>query len=51
MGIENEKFSGKYWWRKALFLSGVSVVIMSPVLVMDPAIAEATPAKGEWRET
>jgi arylsulfatase A-like enzyme len=39
------KTKGTYWWRKALFLTGVSAVMMSPFLAMEQAIAEAAPAQ------
>ena len=44
--MEHRKPKSTYWWKKALFLTGVSSIIMSPVLAMDPSIAEAAPAKG-----
>jgi arylsulfatase len=44
--MEQGKPKSTYWWRKALFLTGVSAVVMSPVLAMEPGIAEAAPAGG-----
>jgi arylsulfatase A-like enzyme len=45
--MEHRKQKTAYWWRKALFLTGASAVMMSPVLTMEPAIAEAAPAEGD----
>jgi len=45
--MEYRKQKTTYWWRKALFLTGASAVMMSPVLTMEPAIAEAAPAEGD----
>ena len=44
--MDRFKPESNYWWRKALFLTGAGAVIMSPVLAMEPTIAEAAPAKG-----
>jgi len=44
--MEHRKPKSTYWWRKALFLTGVGAVVMSPVVAMDPGIAEAAPAGG-----
>ena len=43
--MKDRKLKGTYWWRKALFLTGVSAVMMSPVLAMEPAVAKAAPAE------
>ena len=45
--MKQQSPKGKHWWRKALCITGVSAVALSPVLAMDPAVAEAAPAKGE----
>jgi arylsulfatase len=43
--MKQGKPKSTYWWRKALFLTGVSAVVMSPIVAMEPAIAEAAPAE------
>ncbi len=44
MRLFKQKFI--FWWRKTFFLVGVSVVVMSPGVGEDAAIAVAEPAKG-----
>lgn len=45
--MEHQKPKNTYWWRKALFLTGVSAVVLSPVVAMDPAVAEAKNSGGD----
>ena len=44
--MKNVNSKSSYWWKKALFLTGAGAVMMSPFIAMDPATAEAAPAKG-----
>ena len=44
--MKNLKCKPGYWWKRALFLTGAGAVVMSPFFAMDPATAEAAPAKG-----
>jgi arylsulfatase len=44
--VKNVNSKSSYWWKKALFLTGAGAVMMSPFIAMDPATAEAAPAKG-----
>lgn len=45
--MRKDGFKGTYWWRKALFLTGLSSVIMAPVVAMDVGTAEAATTSGE----
>jgi len=43
---KQEVKKGTYWWKKALFLTGVGGVVMSPIMAIDPAVVQAAPAQG-----